>query len=144
MEPAERAFLELARVGRLATVDDGGRPHVVPVCYALLDDRPRLVSAIDEKPKATRELRRVRNVRSNPLVAVVVDRYVEDWSRLAWVQVRGRATVLEPDARTHAEAVRALEAKYDQYADHDLATRPVLEIVVGSTVSWGALDGSDP
>ncbi|AGB37492.1 TIGR03668 family PPOX class F420-dependent oxidoreductase [Natronococcus occultus] len=143
MKPSERAFLERSRVGRLATVDGDGRPHAVPICYALRDGS-RLVSAIDEKPKATRELRRVRNVRSTPLVAVVVDRYAEDWSRLAWVQVRGRATVLEPDARTHAEAVRVLEAKYEQYADHDLATRPVLEIAIGSTVSWGAMDGSDP
>ncbi|WP_394742676.1 TIGR03668 family PPOX class F420-dependent oxidoreductase [Natronococcus roseus] len=140
MQPTERAFLERARVGRLATVDDGARPHVVPICYAL-PDGSRLVSAVDEKPKSTRELRRVRNVRSNPRVAVVVDRYVEDWARLGWVQVRGRATVLESDATSHGEAVRALTEKYDQYADHDLSGRPVLEIEIGSTVSWGSLDG---
>ncbi|ELY58415.1 PPOX class F420-dependent enzyme [Natronococcus amylolyticus DSM 10524] len=139
MQPEERAFLERARVGRLATVDDGGRPHAVPICYAL-PDGSRLVSAVDEKPKSTRELRRVRNVRSNPRVAVVVDRYVEDWARLAWVQVRGRARVLESDAADHDAAVSALETKYDQYADHDLSERPVLEIEIGSTVSWGSLE----
>ncbi|WP_293033700.1 TIGR03668 family PPOX class F420-dependent oxidoreductase [Natronococcus sp.] len=140
MQPAERAFLERARVGRLATVDDEGRPHAVPICYELLDGR-RLVSAIDEKPKSTRELRRVRNVRSNPRVAVIVDRYVEDWRGLAWVQVRGRARVLEPSATSHEDDARALTEKYDQYADHDLAARPILEIEVGSTVSWGSLEG---
>lgn len=141
MQATERAFLERARVGRLATVDDGGRPHVVPICYAL-PDGSRLVSAVDEKPKSTRELRRVRNVRSNPRVTVVVDRYVEDWARLAWVQVRGRARVLESDAAGHDAAVSALERKYDQYADHDLDSRPVLEIEIGSTVSWGSLEGT--
>lgn len=140
MRPTERAFLERARVGRLATVDDEGRPHVVPICYAL-SEGARLVSAIDEKPKSTRELRRVRDVRSNPRVAVIVDRYVEDWTRLAWVQVRGRARVLEPSATSHEDAVRALAEKYGQYADHDLDSRPVLEIEIGSTVSWGCLEG---
>jgi PPOX class probable F420-dependent enzyme len=139
MQPTERAFLERARVGRLATVDDEGRPHVVPICYAL-PDGSRLVSAVDEKPKSTRELRRVRNVRSNPRVAVVVDRYVENWARLAWVQLRGRARVLESDAAGHDAAVSALERKYEQYADHDLDSRSVLEVEIGSTVSWGSLE----
>jgi PPOX class probable F420-dependent enzyme len=152
MSPEERAFLERARVGRLATADGEGRPHVVPVCYALVDpgtdtdvdgdgdaDRPRLVSAIDEKPKSTTDLRRVRDVRANPRVAVVVDRYVEEWSRLAWVQVRGRARRLGAGDAGHARAVAALEAKYDQYADHTLDERPVLDVGVGRTLSWGAL-----
>jgi PPOX class probable F420-dependent enzyme len=157
--PEERAFLERARVATLATVDDEGRPHAVPICYASLEPRApadgagstgdvRVVSAIDEKPKTTRELRRVRNVRSNPRVTLLVDRYREDWAALAWVQVRGRARVLEPGAdrsepSVHAAAVTALESKYDQYAGHDLDDRPVLSIRVDRTVSWGALEDGD-
>ncbi|WP_226480614.1 TIGR03668 family PPOX class F420-dependent oxidoreductase [Natrinema amylolyticum] len=169
MTPEEQAFLERARVGALATVDAEGRPHAVPICFALLEpaaqsDRPtptddaidategrsggpddgsvgiRLVSAIDEKPKSTADLQRVRNIRANPRVTLLVDRYREDWSRLAWVQVRGRARVLEPDASGHDDAVRALESKYDQYATHALGERPVLSIEIGRTVSWGALE----
>lgn len=167
MTPAERAFLERARVAALATVDDEGRPHAVPICYAVLesgespatagatepeqraadDGDVRIVSAIDEKPKATRELQRVRNVRANPRVTLLVDRYREDWSRLAWLQVRGRARMLEPhaaderaDALRHDAAVNALERKYDQYADHDLEPRPIVSIRVGRTVSWGTLE----
>jgi PPOX class probable F420-dependent enzyme len=168
MTPEEYAFLERARVGSLATVDDAGRPHAVPICFALLErttpsesapanesthettgdgSHGRLVSAIDEKPKATRELQRVQNIRSTPQVTLLVDRYREDWSRLAWVQARGRARILEPDiasdhpdASTRDAAVRALEAKYDQYAAHDLESRPLLSIRVGRTVSWGTLE----
>lgn len=146
----ERTFLEAMRVGRLATADAEGRPHVVPVCYALAGgDDPRIVTPIDEKPKETTDLRRVRDVRANPRVALVVDRYAEDWSRLGWVQVRGTAAVVEPgeaaaDAETegeanHPAAVRALRAKYDQYADHALEDRPVVRIDPGSVLSWGDL-----
>ncbi|SER21231.1 TIGR03668 family PPOX class F420-dependent oxidoreductase [Natrinema salaciae] len=175
MTPDERAFLERARVGSLATVDAEGRPHAVPICFALLEpaaspadatgarrgdadggDGRRIVSAIDEKPKATRDLRRVRNVRTNPRVTLLVDRYREDWSRLAWIQVRGRARILEPDGTTgdrptgaiHDAAVRVLENRYDQYADQDhaLDDRPIVSIRVTRVVSWGALEsesGSD-
>lgn len=170
MTPDERAFLERARVGSLATVDEENRPHAVPICFALLE-RPRvasptvvtnqaassesrdadsrsaddgaavrIVSAIDEKPKATRDLRRVRNIRTTPQVTVLVDRYRDDWSRLAWVQVRGRARILEPEASGHHSAVHALESKYGQYAAHDLDERPVVSIRVDRTVSWGALE----
>ena len=156
MRPVERTVLERARVATLATADGDGRPHAVPVCYALLDleggdgdssdgpdPGPRLVSAVDEKPKSTRDLRRVRDVRANPRATVLVDYYSEDWSRLAWVQVRGRADVVEADGgadTVHDAAVAALESKYDQYADHDLSERAVLEIRVDRTLSWGALE----
>ncbi|MFD1563520.1 TIGR03668 family PPOX class F420-dependent oxidoreductase [Haloarchaeobius amylolyticus] len=167
MTPEERAFLERARVGSLATVDGKGRPHAVPICFALLESAARadptdtngpqcsdtdgstdrIVSAIDEKPKSTRELQRVRNVRATPRVTLLVDRYRENWSRLAWVQVRGRARVLEPgataDASRHAAAVSALESKYDQYATHDLDERRVISIRIDRTVSWGALEAAE-
>ena len=92
----ERAYVERARVGRLATADAEGRPHVVPICVALV--REALVTPIDEKPKQVPpdELRRSRDVAENPHVAVVFDHYAEDWSRLGWVQVRGTSTLVEP------------------------------------------------
>lgn len=136
----ERQYLETARVGRLATADGDGRPHAVPVCFAV--DGDRLVTPIDEKPQAAAAdtLRRSRDVRENPRVALVVDHYVEDWSRLGWLQVRGTATHLAPDESAHRSAVAALRAKYDQYADHALDERPVVRISPGSAVSWGRLD----
>lgn len=142
----EREYVERARVARLATADGEGRPHVVPVCFALVegvDAVDRIVTAIDEKPKRTdaADVRRVRDVSENPRVAFLVDRYVEDWSRLGWVQVRGTATVVDPDEAGHADDVAALRRKYDQYASHALAERPLIRIEPGSVVSWGRLGG---
>lgn len=137
---AERSYLEAARLGRLATVDADERPHVVPVCYAVLPDH--VVSPIDEKPKTVGpdDLRRVRNVHTNPRVALVVDHYAEDWSRLGWLQIRGRASVREPGADSHGPAVTALREKYHQYHDHALAERPMLAIEPDQVRSWGTLD----
>ncbi len=138
----ERRYLEAARVGRLATADAERRPHVVPICFALLEGK--LVSAVDEKPQSVPadELRRSRDIRANPRVALVVDHYTEDWSELGWVQVRGTATHLAPGDPGHGNAVTALRGKYDQYADHALEERPVLRIRPGSVRSWGSLEQS--
>jgi PPOX class probable F420-dependent enzyme len=143
MTPAERRHLAAARVGRLATADAEGRPHVVPVCYALLEgDDPDLVTPLDEKPQdaAPRELRRVRDVAENPRVALVADRYREDWDLLGWVQVRGTADLLGPGESGHAAAVTALHGKYEQYREHALDERPALRVEVGHVRSWGVLD----
>lgn len=161
MTPEERTILERARVATLATANDDGCPHVVPICYAILetahsnrddDSGLRIVSSIDEKPKSSRTLQRVRDIRANPRVALLVDHYREDWSRLAWVQVRGRSRVVssEPDedvdtstsipTSVHDDGVTVLESKYDQYVDHDLDERPILEIRVDRVLSWGALE----
>lgn len=140
----ELAALSKARVGRLATADADGRPTAVPICYALVepDDGPvELVTPIDEKPKTADldELRRVRDIRANGRVAVVVDRYTEDWDRLGWIQIRGTARVVGPGDANHPAAVAALRARYDQYANHDLEHRPVIAIAPGSVRSWGDL-----
>lgn len=150
MTPEEQAVLERARVGRLATADADGNPHVIPICYAIVEEAGavRIVSAIDEKPKSTRDLQRVRDIRENPSIALLVDFYDEDWSRLAWVQVRGRARLRSGETDGHGTAVSALESRYEQYAsdahnhdhDHDLRNRPILEISVDRTLSWGALE----
>ncbi len=105
-------LLRQGRVARLGTADAGGRPLVVPVCYAF--DGTRLYSAIDAKPKRTRRLRRVRNLEENPRCSLVVDIYDEEWSRLRWVIVEGRAEVLTGGA-DYAQGVDLLVAKYPQY-----------------------------
>lgn len=136
----ERQYVEAARVGRLATADGTGRPHAVPVCFALVD--ADLVTPVDEKPQegSPETMRRVRDVDENPRVAVLVDHYTEDWSRLGWVQIRGTATVLAPDDADHPRAAAALRGKYDQYLDHALEDRPIIRIVPGSVLSWGRLE----
>jgi PPOX class probable F420-dependent enzyme len=102
-----------ARVGRLGIVDDKGGPRVLPVTFALHDDR--LFSAVDEKRKRRRgeALARVRFIRERPEAALTVDRYSDDWTDLAWVQVLGRAAIL--DAGQAPGALAALAAKYEQY-----------------------------
>ena len=106
------ALLRDARVGRLATADAAGRPLVVPVCYVF--DGARCYSAVDAKPKRTRELRRLKNIAANPHVSLVVDVWDEDWSKLCWVMVEGRAEV--PTAGPEfTRAIDLLVAKYPQY-----------------------------
>lgn len=142
----EYQFLTSARIARLATADGEGRPHVVPICFAVVDvpasESPWITTPIDEKPQQVEptDLQRVRNIRENPYVALVVDRYVEDWDRLGWVHVRGRARVLDPTTEGHNSGVSALRGAYTQYADHDLDGRPLLRIDPGSVRSWGHLD----
>ncbi len=140
LRATELAFVRAARVGRLATVDAANRPSVVPFCYTVLDgDEPVVVSVLDEKPKrvSDRDLARVRNIRSNPAVGFVVDRYDDDdWSRLTFVQVRGQASVIEPGEPIHARAIAALRAKYPQYRSMAIGDRPVIAIADLRGHSW--------
>jgi PPOX class probable F420-dependent enzyme len=133
------ALLRDARVGRLATADAAGRPLVLPVCFAL--EGPHLYSAVDAKPKRTRDLRRLRNIAENPAVSLVVDHYDEDWSRLAWTIVEGRAEVLE-GGPGRARGVAALTAKYPQYRAMDLPriAGPVIRITTARILAWRAGD----
>lgn len=110
-------LLREGRVARLGTADAGGRPLVVPVCYAF--DGTRLYSAIDAKPKRTQRLRRVRNLEENPRCSLVVDTYDEDWSRLRWVIVEGSADLLTGGS-DYARGVDLLVAKYPQYRSLEL------------------------
>ena len=142
-EPNERRYLEASSVARLSTADAEGRPHVVPICFALVDigDGAELVTPIDEKPKNAdpMALRRSRNIEANPQVALVADHYTEDWSQLGWVQVRGTANHLSPGDGTHRRGVAALRRKYDQYAAHALEERPLIRISPERVLSWGRL-----
>ena len=122
---------ELARVGRLATVGRDGRPHVVPICFAL--DGDTLVTAVDEKPKSTRRLRRLANIQANPWVEIVIDHWDEDWSRLWWVRLSGPARIVEHDAR----GLELLRAKYPQYRAEPPAG-PFVVVSVKSRTEWSA------
>ena len=136
LSPREEAFLREQPVARLATADGEGRPSVVPVCFAYVDGR--LYTPIDEKPKSGRPLKRLRNIEANPRVALVCDRYDEDWRRLAWVQVRGTAALVS-DADERSRAIAALRARYPQYGSMALESLPLIRIDIESASSWGAL-----
>lgn len=112
--PFGRRYLEAAPVGRLATADAEGRPHVVPVCFAYADGE--IVTPVDGKPQdvAPTDRRRVRDVQENPRVALVVDHDTDNWAELGWVQVRGTAALVDPDDSCHSAAVTALRSKDDQ------------------------------
>ncbi len=121
---------ELARVARLATVDAGGRAHVVPICFAL--DGDALYTAVDEKPKRTRALQRLRNIEADPRVEVLIDHYDDDWSQLWWVRLRGTARIVD-DPR----AVELLAAKYPQYRVEEPAG-PVIAVAIEERSEWTA------
>jgi PPOX class probable F420-dependent enzyme len=133
-----REFIDSQRVARLATIDDRARPHIVPICFALVDDR--LYSVIDEKPKRSEptRLRRLLNMEANPHVQVLFDHYDdEDWAQLRFVQVRGEARVLYSDGE-YERALKALRGRYKQYEDMALDGRPVIVVDVDALVSWPA------
>ncbi len=134
----ERAFLRANRVAHLGTADRNGQPLVLPICYAF--DGKALFSPIDEKPKQISPLRlkRIRNILQNSKVAVVVDRYDEDWRRLGYVLIRGKAKVLLRGAE-HREAVSLLLRKYPQYRRMVIDQRPIIRITPNHLKSWGKL-----
>ncbi len=136
MDASTRTFIESHRVGRLATADANGSPHAIPICYAF--DGEYIYSAIDLKPKRStgRELKRVRNIRENPSVALVIDDYAEDWSQLAYVLVQGRAEVVS-DVDEQKTAENLLRDKYAQYETLLESGCTILKIVPDKTVSWG-------
>lgn len=135
----QASFLERNRVGRLATVDAGSKPHVLPVCFAVYADR--VFITIDRKPKKRESgaLQRLKNIAANPAVALVVDHYEETWERLAWVMLRGQAEILTGGAE-HQQAQSLLRARYPQYDSMQLDDLPVIAIRIVKVTSWGALD----
>jgi PPOX class probable F420-dependent enzyme len=136
--PAEaRRRFAASRVARLATVDARGRPHVVPISFALA--RETIYSVVDAKPKRTTELRRLQNVRSSPWAAALVDHYDDaDWSALWWVRADGMGRVLELTAHEAGEAVKLLSERYPQQRP----TGPVLAIDVERWSGWSARRGA--
>jgi PPOX class probable F420-dependent enzyme len=134
----QAAFLASQRVGRLATADGRGAPHVVPVCFAI--DGEALYVTIDEKPKraSARPLKRLRNMMENPQAAFVADRYDEDWRGLGWVMLRGRVDILG-DGLEHDRAQALLRERYVQYRAMQLAELPVIALRIEHVTAWGNL-----
>jgi PPOX class probable F420-dependent enzyme len=130
-----RELLASARVARLATCDRGGAPHLVPITFAVEEDT--ILTAVDHKPKRTIHLRRLANIEANPRVAVLADRYEEDWSKLWWARADGLARILQPGAEGHANAVAQLAARYTQYAERR-PEGPAIEISVSRWSGWRA------
>ncbi|GAA2625345.1 TIGR03668 family PPOX class F420-dependent oxidoreductase [Paractinoplanes durhamensis] len=129
MTPPER--FGAARVARLATAGADLKPHLVPIVFAI--DGDTIYSAVDGKPKRSRELRRLANIAANPQVSVLVDHYDEDWTQLWWVRADGVARILDKSP----EAVAELRDKYPQYHQISL-DGPYLEITVERWSSWVA------
>jgi PPOX class probable F420-dependent enzyme len=165
---AERELLVGARRAVLCTIAPDGSPRPVPVCFAPVwdggDDLTGggqallIYTPLDEKPKSVvdpRDLARVRDIEARPQVTLLVDRWDDDWTKLAWLRIHGTASLLEPEAGPmdrgagrgsgaeggatgagHSAAVAALRARYPQYETHDLESRPIIRIEVARVRSW--------
>lgn len=129
-----RRLLETVPVARLATVGEDARPHLVPVTFAV--HRGSVYTAVDHKPKTTRDLRRLANIRANPRVALLADHYEDDWDRLWWVRVDGHAAVVDDPAKTE-EPVRLLTERYPQYRDRP-PEGPVVAVTIDGWSGWAA------
>ena len=129
-----RRRVATSRSGTLATIGDDGMPHLVPFVFALKGDI--LYWAVDQKPKRSTELQRLRNIRREPRVGVLVDTYADDWSLLWWVRMRGTARILS-QGEERARAVNALRGKYPQYREQPLDDA-VVAIDVEEWVGWSA------
>jgi PPOX class probable F420-dependent enzyme len=149
LSPDQRQFLAVARSATLATTAPDGRPRLVPICFVVGSDdrlaRPRLYSPLDEKPKRSddpHDLARVHDLLVLPEVSLLVDRWSEDWTRLAWLRLHGRGELLEPEPHEleeHAAAAADLRVKYPQYESQDLGHRPIIRMTIDRSLSWGDL-----
>jgi PPOX class probable F420-dependent enzyme len=142
LSDTERRFLAQRRIAHLATADARAVPHVVPVCFALSGDK--VYVTIDEKPKRVSgaELKRLRNIAENPAIAIVIDRYDEDWSRLGWIMLHGRAEILAAGAE-HDAAQALLRSRYPQLRAMRIAQQPVIAIRIQRSSSWGNLSDGE-
>jgi PPOX class probable F420-dependent enzyme len=152
------AFIASARRATLATVGPGGRPRLVPICFVVDEEGATggaltLWSAIDDKPKRSADpmrLGRVRDVLARPTATVLIDRWDEEWSRLAWARLDCEAEILPADgeaggararpANARARAIAAFRAKYPQYGAQDLEQRPLIRLTCSVAASWGAIE----
>jgi PPOX class probable F420-dependent enzyme len=154
-QPSETArlgrFVAPARRATLATIDTRGRPRLVPICFVVEEDqgdtggRLTLYTAIDEKPKRSADpmsLGRVRDIVARRTATVLIDRWDEDWSRLAWARLDCEAEILPADATRDARAqpIAALRAKYPQYRAQKLEERPLIRLTCSVAASWGAIE----
>lgn len=130
-----RALFSGERVVRLATVRPDGSPHLVPITFAVLDDV--VVTAIDHKPKRSRDLQRLRNIAAEPRVALLADRYDEGWERLWWVRADGTAAVVAATDDAAEPALEALVARYPAYGRRP-PVGPVIMVTVARWTGWSA------
>jgi PPOX class probable F420-dependent enzyme len=133
-EEETRTRLAGARVARLATVGGDAQPHLVPVTFAVEGDL--IYTAVDYKPKKTANLRRLRNIRENPRVALLVDHYAENWDELWWARIDGWASVIE-DERGLQEPLEVLASRYEQY-QHRRPAGPVILIQADHWKGWSS------
>lgn len=133
LDPEWRRRVATARVARLATVRPDATPHIVPITFALAGRS--IVTAVDDKPKRTMALQRLRNIAANPAVSVLVDHYDDDWNQLWWARADGTATIWEPEATP--DALDVLAAKYEPYRDHR-PQGPVIVVTVDRWMTWSA------
>jgi PPOX class probable F420-dependent enzyme len=144
LSAVQRAFIGERRRAVLATIAPDGRPRLVPICFSLDAERPILYTPIDDKPKRDDDplaLARVRDIRANPRVTVLVDRWDEDWTRLAWLRAEGSAEILGSTTAgaEHAVAVAALRGRYPQYERHRLEERPIIRLTLERVTDWGRI-----
>ena len=131
----QRDLIDDCRTATLGTIARDGRPHLVPVCFALIEGR--FAIAIDEKPKRSVRLARLANIERDPRVTLLFEQYSEDWTRLAWVRVDGTAEA-RPRGDTWTEALGALRARYAQYRSMALEGRPLIVVTPGKIAGWRA------
>jgi len=130
-----RGRFAAARVARLASAGPDSRPHVVPICFAL--DGDAIYSAVDAKPKRSRDLRRLRNIAANPRVALLADHYDDDWTRLWWARADGTARVVEREDALRERAAELLAERYEQYRESPPEDRAVvIDVDRWSGWSW--------
>jgi PPOX class probable F420-dependent enzyme len=141
LSAGQRAFLEASRRAVLGTIAPDGQPRLVPICFVLVGESPILYTPIDDKPKHSDDplaLARVRDIQADPRVTLLLDRWDEDWTRLAWLRVEGRAQLLDAAVGSeHADAVEALRVKYPQYETHGLEHRPLIQVTFERVTDWG-------
>jgi PPOX class probable F420-dependent enzyme len=136
--PTERAFMDRHRVACLATSDSHGAPHAVPIVYAAEDAAVYFI--VDDKPKRSHtRLKRLRNIEQNPAVALLVDDYDEDWTRLAYLLIHGQAAIVA-DRTEYARVLDALRKRYPQYRGMPLAfdSHPMVRIIPERSYFWRA------
>ena len=129
-----RRRINASMVARLATVGRDGRPHIVPITFALGDDA--IYFSVDFKPKKTADLQRLRNIEANPAVAVLIDHYEEDWTKLWWVRVDGSARIVI-DGSEFDRAIALLTERYAQYRSAR-PEGPAVVITIERMTGWSA------
>ena len=133
----ESTFIARQRIAHLATSDENGSPHLVPVCYAF--DGQYFYTPLDEKPKQVNilKLRRVLNIEARHEASLLIDQYNDDWGQLGYVLIHGSAELIEATNEMHAHAIKLLRNRYQQYRSMSLEKLPVIVITPDHVTSWG-------